>query len=342
MPGQPERSITLHYGHGRRVCGRVGKGMGFDVFPLRAASAAAFASDARIEKAGGSVKLAATQPHHVMEGRDLIRERAVGDAGGAESRHEAAHEDGHHPILYRRPAEGEHAWGMAIDLSTCIGCGACTAACQAENNVPVVGKDEVIRGREMHWIRVDRYFAGPPAEPSVAFQPVPCMHCEQAPCEPVCPVGATTHGNGGLNQMVYNRCVGTRYCSNNCPYKVRRFNFYGYSNPDPIAALAFNPDVTVRARGVMEKCTYCVQRINAGQIAARKENRQLTDGEVVTACQQACPTRAITFGDLRDESSAVSRAKKSPLDYVLLPELNTLPRTSYAERLRNPSKELGG
>ncbi|HWE78412.1 MAG TPA: 4Fe-4S dicluster domain-containing protein, partial [Pseudolabrys sp.] len=234
----------------------------------------------------------------------------------------------------------DRAWAMSVDLNSCIGCQACTIACQAENNVPIVGKDQVLDQRIMHWLRIDRYYSGPVDKPDVAFEPMPCMHCENAPCEVVCPVHATVHDHEGLNLMVYNRCVGTRFCSNNCPYKVRRFNFYGYAAQNDRPDASWNPEVTVRERGVMEKCTYCIQRIRRTEIDADRDDRPIKDGEIVTACQQSCPTQAIVFGDKNDRASAVAKRKDTPLDYVLLDELNTKPRTSYSALIRNPNPAI--
>jgi Fe-S-cluster-containing dehydrogenase component len=337
LPGHPDGSITLPLGYGRTKAGRVGERRGFNAYALRTSSAPGFASGVGLRKLGRKDSLACTQLHYAMEGRDLIRSSAVG-----EPREEPAHED--HASLYPPVPYPGPAWGMVIDLGACTGCNACVVACQAENNIPVVGKEEVLRGREMQWIRVDRYYEGSPDNPAVHHQPVPCMHCEKAPCEPVCPVNATVHSGEGLNQQVYNRCVGTRYCQNNCPYKVRRFNFFDYAAAGRAGALSLtllnNPDVTVRERGVMEKCTYCVQRIIGARIDAEREGRTLRDGEVVTACAATCPAQAITFGDLNDRGSRVARLRASPLNYGLLAELNTRPRTTYLEKRINPNPEL--
>src|SRR5262249_27018994 len=314
LPGQADRSIAVSLGYGRRRAGRVGTGVGADVYSLRTADDPWFGSGLVVVPTGSRVRLAATQHHHRMESRDPVRVASLEtyrkDPGFAR-KHEQDHGIGEslieEPELQRRREEGSgNAWGMVINLNTCIGCGACVAACQAENNIAVVGRDQVLASRELHWIRIDRYFEGEAtSNPPIHFQPVPCMHCEKAPCEVVCPVGATTHSAEGLNEMTYNRCVGTRYCSNNCPYKVRRFNFFEYSDydSDRLKLLA-NPEVTVRSRGVMEKCTYCVQRINAARIAALMADRPVGGDEVVTACQAVCPARAIVFGNLNDKTSA--------------------------------------
>jgi molybdopterin-containing oxidoreductase family iron-sulfur binding subunit len=291
----------------------------------------------------GRWQFATTQNHARMEGRNLVRRASYEEFSrnphfATDTPEERVPE---HSLYPEYPYDG-YKWGMSIDLNACIGCNACTIACQAENNIAVVGKDQVRRGREMHWIRVDRYYVETEQGFDTTFQPVPCMHCEHAPCEEVCPVGATVHDSQGLNLQVYNRCVGTRFCSNNCPYKVRRFNFLQYSNQheESLKAMA-NPEVTVRERGVMEKCTYCIQRIQRGRIEAQKLGRPLRDGEVVTACQAVCPTNAITFGNLNDPDALVTKTKSSPRNYALLAELNTRPRTTYLAEVvnRKPTDE---
>jgi molybdopterin-containing oxidoreductase family iron-sulfur binding subunit len=276
-----------------------------------------------------------------MEGRDLVRAATLEEYRKNPAFARGEHHDEPEGSLYRGFKYEGYAWGMSIDVSACIGCNACVVACQAENSIAVVGKTEVTRGREMHWLRIDRYYKGDPENPETYHQPIPCMHCENAPCELVCPVGATSHSHEGLNDMVYNRCVGTRYCSNNCPYKVRRFNFFEYSDFEtPSLKPMRNPNVTVRSRGVMEKCTYCVQRINFAKIAAEKENRRVRDGEIQTACQAACPTEAIVFGDINNREAVVAKLKADPLNYGLLTELKTQPRTTYLAKLKNPNPEI--
>jgi molybdopterin-containing oxidoreductase family iron-sulfur binding subunit len=342
MPGHPDESLTVHLGWGRERAGRVGNQAGFNVNAIRTSNAPWHASGLEVRKTGARYPLAVTQGHHLMENRHLVRaatlEQYKNDPHFA---HKVAHEPPKGLTLYPEWKYEGYAWGMTIDQTACVGCNACVVACQAENNIPVVGKEQVIAGREMHWLRIDRYYEGPLEDPETYFQPVLCMHCETAPCEVVCPVNATTHSSEGLNDMTYNRCVGTRYCSHNCPYKVRRFNFFLYSDWDnPSVALQKNPDVTVRSRGVMEKCSYCVQRINHARIEAEKENRAIRDGEILTACQATCPAQAIVFGNINDPNSQVARLKKEDLNYGLLTDLNTRPRTTYLASLSNPHPEL--
>lgn len=345
-PGQADDCVTVHLGYGRSGAGSVGSGVGFDAYTLRTSGALWGGPGLEIEKTGEHHDLVTTQQHWNMEGRNQVR---VGTLAAFQNQPGAITKtDGPAPprdeTLYQNVAYNGRAWGMSIDLNTCTGCGACTIACQAENNIPVVGKEQVAAGREMHWIRVDRYYEGGLTNPETFHQPVPCMHCENAPCELVCPVAATVHSSEGLNQMVYNRCIGTRYCSNNCPYKVRRFNFLEYDansfEAPRTRKLMRNPDVSVRSRGVMEKCTYCVQRINRVKIEAEKANRAIGDGEITPACAQACPAEAIVFGDLNDPNSRVAKLKATALNYGLLEELNTRPRTTYLAKLRNPNPEL--
>ncbi len=338
LPGQADRCVTVHLGYGRTDAGNLGSNVGFNAYKLQTTAHRWLMSGLKIRKTGGTYELATTQHHFSMEGRDSVRVANLADFRAHPGFAQPETQDQPSLLPKDEPlASKTYAWGLSVDLSTCTGCNACVVACQSENNIPVVGKDQVSRGREMHWIRVDRYFEGPPDDPAMYQQPVMCMHCEKAPCEVVCPVAATVHNDQGLNTMVYNRCVGTRYCSNNCPYKVRRFNFLEYS-PDEDSSFGQrqNPNVTVRRRGVMEKCTYCVQRINEARINADLENRTIRDGEIKTACQQVCPAEAITFGNILDPQSLVSRRKREPVNYGLLAELNTQPRTSYLARVRNP------
>jgi molybdopterin-containing oxidoreductase family iron-sulfur binding subunit len=373
IPGHPDNSLTLHLGYGRQHAGRVGSGMGFNAYLLRTSDAPLFATGAQIKKTGDNWEIAVTKSHysdkrgasalagsaqsgdmssHSLEGDEAITRGIIRSATLEEFRKEPdfAHEKG---VFPEDPARDEslfpnfpypkNAWGLVIDQNSCVGCNACVISCYAENNIPVVGKHNVKTGRDMQWLRIDTYFEGDLQSPRAHFQPMLCQHCENAPCEQVCPVAATVHSPEGLNLMVYNRCVGTRYCSNNCPYKVRRFNFLLFSDYETESLkLMRNPDVTVRSRGVMEKCTYCVQRIAAAKIEADKENREIRDGEIVTACQQACPTNAITFGNINDKNSRVSKIKAQERNYSVLADLNTRPRTTYIAEVFNTNQALAG
>ncbi|CAN5503593.1 TAT-variant-translocated molybdopterin oxidoreductase [soil metagenome] len=343
-PGQPDDVITIFLGYGRTRAGKIGTGLGYSVYDVRR-SDAMYSGFGEIAKKGETTTIASTQIHFNMEGRDLLRVWDVNDIENAEK--DGEQEDNYPKSIYpyeqhQETYDKNYKWGMSIDLNSCVGCNACVLACQSENNIPVVGKEQINRSREMQWLRIDAYYGGDINNPDGPhFQPVLCQQCEQAPCEVVCPVHATVHSAEGLNDMVYNRCVGTRYCSNNCPYKVRRFNFLLYQDwYTPQYKLMRNPEVSIRSRGVMEKCTYCTQRIAAARIEAEKDGRKVRDGEIVTACQSACPTEAIVFGDLHDPNSKVSKAKKDHRDYILLNELNTQPRTTYLAGLKNQNKEM--
>ncbi len=347
-PGQPDGVVTLYMGYGRTRAGKIGTGIGYNVFTALRSDAMNYGFGS-VAATGEKTEIATTQIHFNMEGRDLLR---VFDVDVFEATPEKWHqEDFYDKSMYKTAYDETYSkwyadhnkWGMTIDINSCVGCNACIVACQSENNIPVVGKEQVQRNREMQWLRVDSYFTGGDVNnpEGLHFQPVLCQQCEQAPCEVVCPVTATVHSPEGLNDMVYNRCVGTRYCSNNCPYKVRRFNFLLYQDWDtPQYKLMRNPEVSIRSRGVMEKCTYCTQRISAVRIEAQKDGRPIADGEILTACQSACPTGAIMFGDMNDPLSKVAKSKKDHRNYNLLNELNTQPRTTYLAGLKNQNKEM--
>ncbi len=341
-PGHARDAITVSVGYGRTKAGRVGNGAGFNSYALRG-SAAPWYGAATITKTGDTYDLVGTQDHWSIEGRNIIRSATLEEFKATPTfvkEMEHLKLDQRISLYADKEYKGDQ-WGMAIDMNACTGCSACIIACVAENNIPVVGKDQVKRNREMHWLRIDRYFAGNLDTPDTYYQPMPCQQCENAPCEVVCPVSATVHSDEGLNDMVYNRCVGTRYCSNNCPWKVRRFNFLLYQDFNtPQFKLQRNPDVTVRSRGIMEKCTYCVQRINAARIQSKREDRAIRDGEIVTACQAVCPTEAIVFGNINDPNSKVAKLKSSPRNYTTLDDLNTRPRTTYLAAVRNPNPAL--
>ncbi|MBK7173878.1 MAG: Fe-S-cluster-containing hydrogenase [Bacteroidales bacterium] len=351
QPGQAEGTIGIAYGYGRRDTGKVADNIGINVFPLMMFSGGSRTYSlhaGEFRSIGNNYKLATTQMHHSMEGRPIVRETTLEewqkkpDAGNElHTIHQAQNK-----TLYKDFEFGGHHWGMAIDLNACTGCSSCVIACQAENNVAVVGKEQVAMTRIMHWIRIDRYYSEDPENPSVYFQPIMCQHCDNAPCENVCPVSATNHSNEGLNQMAYNRCIGTKYCINNCPYKVRRFNWFRYATNDAfnynqnsdLGRMVLNPDVTVRERGVVEKCSFCVQRIQEKKLLAKLEGRKLTDGEIMPACAQACPSKAVVFGDLNDPESQVSKLFTNQRNYHLLEEIHTLPKVGYLTKVRNRGK----
>ena len=345
--GHPDNSITVFLGYGRTRAGRIGTGTGYDAYPLRTSQVPWFGDGAKLTATGETYNLASTQGYQSMETPDgserpLVQERSLEEY----KKEPNFAKEGDPPLdLTLIPhfdySKETYSWGMAIDLNSCVGCNNCIVACQSENNIAVVGQEQTLKGRHMHWLRVDAYYNGPRDNPKGFFQPVPCMQCENAPCELVCPVQATIHSSEGLNDMVYNRCVGTRYCSNNCPYKVRRFNFLLFQDWEtPQFKLMRNPDVTIRSRGVMEKCTYCVQRISEHRIDAERADTTIKDGELQTACQQSCPANAIVFGNLNDPDSQVNKWKAQARNYSMLGELNTRPRTTYLAEIRNPNPEL--
>ena len=342
QPGHPDNAVSIFLGYGRERAGRVGTGVGYNAYRIRTTETLYGGTGLTIRKTGGTYKLISAQGLQDMEGRGIVREATL-DQYKANSAF--AHENEEVPprqnTLYPNYRYTGYAWGMLIDQNACTGCNACVIACQSENNVAVVGKLQVAIGRRMHWLRVDTYYKGDPDNPTALFQPVPCMQCENAPCELVCPVEATVHSTEGLNDMVYNRCVGTRYCSNNCPYKVRRFNFLLFQDwVQPQYKLMRNPQVSVRSRGVMEKCTYCIQRITAGRIRAEEEQRLVRDNEIQPACQQSCPADAIIFGNINDGNSRVAKLKENPRNYALLGDMNTRPRTTYLAMVHNPNPDI--
>jgi molybdopterin-containing oxidoreductase family iron-sulfur binding subunit len=345
-PGVADGVASLTLGLGRSRAGAIGNNIGVNGYALRTTAHPWAIPQAAIAKTGRRHQILTTQ--NVVRTVEDVRELYPLLELSTASKPHAASLDEKPSLLPARPRPDDgHAWAMVIDAAVCIGCNACVVACQSENNVAVVGPEEVARGRDMHWLRVDVYDHGSDVNPKPGFQPVPCMHCEQAPCEPVCPVAASVHDGEGLNLQIYNRCVGTRFCEANCPYKVRRFNFFGYADGEEYANLGFesyraqkNPEVTVRARGVMEKCTYCVQRISAARRAAEREDRPIGPDEVKTACQSACPTSAITFGDLHQQEAMVNRQKADPRHYALLGHLGTRPRTTYLADIRNRAPGL--
>ncbi len=342
QPGLHDEVLALAVGYGRTHAGKVGNGVGVNAFKLalvgETGRAVCSGLKATIKKTGEWYELACVQGHHQLEGRNHVVEATLGDY----LKNPRAGQHQHHVFsIWPQHQYNKHKWAMSIDLNACTGCSACVIACQSENNVPTVGKKYILQGREMHWIRIDRYYKGTPQNPQAVFEPMLCQHCETAPCETVCPVLATVHNDEGLNDMVYNRCVGTRYCANNCPYKVRRFNWFNYEKERQAPLhMALNPDVTVRARGVMEKCSFCVQRIRHGTNKARDEKRALKDGDIKTACQQTCPADAIVFGDLNDPGSVVAGLFKDPRTFAVLEELNTQPRVRYMSRIRNASRSM--
>ncbi len=342
LPGQPDESVTVDLGWGRWHSGRAGNGAGFNAYALRSSDALWSGVDVELRKLDTPYPLATTQMQQAMEGRDVVISNSIeGYKKDRDFVSQVEHPPPENLTIYPHWYYTGYAWSMSIDLSACVNCQACVVACQAENNIPVVGKEQVLARRAMHWLRIDTYYKGDIDLPAAHYMPVPCMQCENAPCELVCPVQATNHSRDGLNDMVYNRCIGTRYCSNNCPYKVRRFNFLLFQDwSTETWKMQRNPDVSVRSRGVMEKCTYCVQRIREAEITSQDENRFIRDGEIQTACMQACPTQAIVFGDKNNPANRVSKLKAENLNYALYAELNTRPRTTYLAELRNPNPEF--